>query len=201
MPELNYQRTVLAYHGCDASVVAGVLVRGQRLATSENAYDWLGRGIYFWEHGPQRALEWAEQQARIFRRIKKPSVLGAFIQLGHCFDLLDTANTKLLAEMFPLYCDFCRKQGIEIPRNRSARAVQPDDWLLRYLDCAMLNWCFDVLEAEGRGHFHTVRSAFVEGMPAFPGSRIMARSHIQIAVRDDAAVVGYFKPNIDKPQD
>ena len=36
--------------------MAAVLLRGEPLQPSENDYDWLGRGIYFWEHGPQRAL-------------------------------------------------------------------------------------------------------------------------------------------------
>jgi len=199
MPELNYQRTVIGYHGCDASVVTSIIGRGRQLAASENAYDWLGRGIYFWEYGPQRAFEWAVQQARLFGKIRKPAVLGALIQLGNCFDLLDTVNTRTLAEMYPLYRDFCRARDIEVPRNRSVRTTEPADWVLRYLDCAMLNWCLGLLEEQTRNHFHTVRSVFVEGEPAFPGSKIMARSHIQIAVRDHGAIVGYFKPNIDSP--
>jgi hypothetical protein len=48
-------------------------------------------------------------------------------------------------------------------------------------------------------HFHTIRCAFSEGTPAFPGSKIMAQSHIQIAVRDPSVIIGYFKPHLDNP--
>ncbi len=50
-----YQRTVVGYHGCDAAVAERVLAGKTDLKISTNAYDWLGAGVYFWEHGPQRA--------------------------------------------------------------------------------------------------------------------------------------------------
>jgi len=62
--DLKYQRTVIGYHGCDESVVKDVLLRGRTLRPSENDYDWLGRGIYFWEHGPRRAYEWAQHSMK-----------------------------------------------------------------------------------------------------------------------------------------
>jgi hypothetical protein len=47
----------VAYHGCDESVVTDILVRGETLKASANDYDWLGRGVYFWEHGPDRIFK------------------------------------------------------------------------------------------------------------------------------------------------
>ncbi len=201
MGDLNYQRMVIAYHGCDKSVVTGVLLRGETLKASENEYDWLGRGIYSWEHGPQRAFQWAQWRMKNSREIKKPAVLGAYLQLGNCFDLLDTLNTKLLGELFPRYWRICEESGIRLPENRAARGENSGDLVLRYLDCAVVNWCLDFLERETHQHHHTVRCVFTEGEPAFAGSKIMVRSHIQIVVRDVSAIVGYFmgyfKPNID----
>src|SRR5882762_6188505 len=79
----TFQRIVIGYHGCDAAVAAKVLAGTARLNLSTNAYDWLGEGIYFWEHGPQRAREWAIEQAKLSgAKIKQPSVLGARINLG-----------------------------------------------------------------------------------------------------------------------
>src|SRR6266487_4730663 len=96
-----HQRIVIGYHGCDAAVAARVLVGSVQLNLSRNAYDWLGEGIYFWEHGAQRAREWAIEQANLSgKKIKKPSVLGARINLGECLDLLDTANTRLLSQWY-----------------------------------------------------------------------------------------------------
>lgn len=48
----RYQRTVVGYHGCDAVLTDSVLAGKMDLQLSSNPYDWLGGGIYFWEHGP-----------------------------------------------------------------------------------------------------------------------------------------------------
>ncbi len=196
MSELSYQRTVIAYHGCDESLVTGVLLNEQKVEVSSKDYDWLGRGIYFWEHGPRRALEWARWHARVFKKIRRPAVLGAFVNLGNCFDLLDTNYTRLLAEMFPLYRQVCERGGRPVPQNLPARDEASGDLVRRFLDCAVINWCLDFLEKEEQQHFHTVRCVFSEGAPAYEGSKIMAKSHIQIAVRDPSAVMGYFKPTL-----
>lgn len=79
---MHYDRMVIGYHGCER-VVADQLLAGVRPVPSENTYDWLGRGVYFWEHGLDRATRWAEQHRN------EPAVVGALIQLGRCFDLLD----------------------------------------------------------------------------------------------------------------
>ena len=197
MSELRYQRTVMAYHGCDEATVTQALLRGEALKASAHDYDWLGQGIYFWEHGPQRALEWAKWRSQMFGNIRKPAVLGAYINLGNCFDLLDTRYTRWLTTMFPVYTEACDAGGIPIPTNRPARGGPDEDLLLRYLDCAVLNWGLEFLQKTQGQHFHTVRCVFSEGEPVYAGSKIMARSHIQIAVRDASAIVGFFKPSID----
>ena len=193
MAELTYQRMVIAYHGCDETVASGVLLGKEKLKGSENSYDWLGRGVYFWEHGPQRALNWARNS----QKIKTPSVLGAYLNLGTCFDLLDTANTMLLGNLFPAFVQACEVANRPIPKNLPAKAGNPEDLILRHLDCAVVNWCLDFLEKEEGIHYHTVRCVFSEGTPAFDGSKIMAKSHIQIAVRDTVAIMGWFKPSVD----
>jgi len=192
--ELKYQRSVIGYHGCDEAVVRNVLLKGKKLKHSENDYDWLGSGIYFWEHGPHRALEWAQHS----RQVKKPAIIGAFINLGNCFDLLDTAHTQLLATLFPLYRQTCEETDTPIPVNSPAKGEDSDDRILRHLDCAVINWCLDFLEKEEKQHYHTVRCLFSEGTPVFEGSKILAKSHVQIAVRDERAIIGYFKPQVDK---
>jgi hypothetical protein len=192
--DLKYQRTIIGYHGCDESVVRDVLLRGRTLRPSDNDYDWLGRGIYFWEHGPRRAYEWAQNS----KKVTKPAVIGAHINLGYCFDLLDIYYTQLLTDMFPLYRRAYGATGTPLPTNLSPKNHDSGDLLLRHLDCSAINWCLDFLERQENQHFHTVRCLFSEGTPVFEGSKILSKSHIQIAVRDIAAVVGYFKPQIDK---
>ena len=87
---------LLAYHGCEKKVGEAILAGDDHVARSENVYDWLGHGAYFWENSPQRALAWAEflkkhPPARD-RKIREPFVIGAVIDLGNCLDLTDAAS-------------------------------------------------------------------------------------------------------------
>jgi len=192
MDASKYQRMIIGYHGCDKSVTDGVLLKGAKLRKSENDYDWLEKGTYFWEHGPERALEWAQASARI----NDQSVLGAVIHLGNCFDLLDTAHTQLLAKLYPVYRETCQKLNRTIPKNMPSSGEAHGDLLKRHLDCAVINWVLDLLEKRENCHFHTVRCVFSEDVPVYEGSKIHLKSHIQIAVRDPSTIIGYFKPDL-----
>jgi hypothetical protein len=78
---------ILGYHGCDQGVGERLLA-GTAFAPSNNDYDWLGPGIYFWEANPLRGLEFAEEASkRRTSSIKRPFVIGAVIELGLCLDL------------------------------------------------------------------------------------------------------------------
>ncbi len=191
MRALDYQRFVIGYHGCDVSVRDRVIQRGGKLNPSQNDYDWLGHGIYFWEHGPQRALEWAEGQ-RKRGKITYPAVLGAYLQLGRCFDLLDAAYTDVLTDAYPEFCDSLKESEEDLPKNEPSNSRDPDN-VLRKLDCAAVNWTIDEVEQSGM-KFDSVRGLFQEGGAVFPGSAIRRRSHIQIAARTPACVIGYFLP-------
>jgi hypothetical protein len=193
---LDYQRFVVAFHGCDEEVAQRVLLGKGELDYSENAYDWLGKGIYFWEYGPRRAYEWAKWRAQgkggVGSKVKKPAVIGAYINLGRCFDLLDTANTRFLGDVFGAFEMDCQTKGLRPPRNEPA--FEGDiDCTRRQLDCAVVNFAVEAIEETERTQFQTVRCIFSKGRPAFEGSLIMAKSHIQIAVRDLSAIVGYFR--------
>ena len=196
MPTTNYQRFIIGYHGCCESVVEKVLKDGSDLEHSQNDFDWLGRGTYFWEYAPDRALEWANHSKKINGKIKTPSVIVAYIHLGNCFDLLDIRNTMALRKLFPHFCEFCKKSGKAIPENKAARKDPSDELVLRYLDCAMINWYMDQVAKVGNP-FQTVRCAFVEGDPVFAGSKIMLKTHVEIAVIDKSCIVGYFRPRVD----
>lgn len=194
MGSLHYQRTIFAYHGCDREIAESVLLGRTRLEPSHNDYDWLGAGIYFWEYGPQRALEWAAGLARRRpQQIKTPAVLGAIIHLGVCFDLLDVRFTDKLAGLFPTFAQTLEAAGQPVPRNEPAHGTDRD-LVRRKLDCAMLNWAIPEIEAGVGTLFQTVRGVFQEGVPAFAGSGILRKSHIQVVVRDAGCILGYFRP-------
>jgi hypothetical protein len=51
-------RTVIGYHGCSAAFARRLVTDRAMLKEwqpSTNSYDWLGKGIYFWEYAPGRA--------------------------------------------------------------------------------------------------------------------------------------------------
>ena len=86
---------ILGYHGCDADV-AEDLLRNVPFLPSENDYDWLGSGIYFWEANPLRGLEFAtEASQRKPKLISNPTVIGAVIDLGYCLDLTSSRGLKV----------------------------------------------------------------------------------------------------------
>lgn len=112
------KRLVLGYHGCDKSVADRVLMGNESLKKSEKGYDWLGSGIYFCEHGPERALDWAREQKQL-GKIKSPAVLGAVIHLGNCFDFMDVRSTRILSEAYPRFKEDQELRGLAIPVNES----------------------------------------------------------------------------------
>ena len=58
----------------------------------------------------------------------------------------------------------------------------------------MLNYSIPLFEENSRSTIQTVRGVFQEGAPAFSGAGIKLKSHIQVAVRDPRAIIGYFRP-------
>lgn len=60
-------------------------------------------------------------------------------------------------------------------------------------DCAVMNSYLKAIEAEGI-KYDSVRCGFVEGPPAFPGSRIRRESHVQICIRNPSCILGVFRP-------
>src|ERR1043165_1738944 len=112
---MRHDRVVLAYHGCEAAV-AERLLAGEPFQKSENDYDWLGAGVYFWEYGADRALRFSRDQQRR-GKVTEPAVVGALVQLGNCFDLMDTAYTRDLVSAFREYRSFVEQHGQMLPRN------------------------------------------------------------------------------------
>ena len=199
---MSHYSLVVGYHGCDRSVGENVLLDKEQLSPKENPWDWLGTGIYFWEGSPQRALAFAEEKKERGwgdNPITEPYVLGAYVNLGNCFDLTDVQAVEEL----PTHYDFLREaleaSGRGLPENRSPKGDEHHDLVLRYLDCAVVNLAMaqsDKQAPKGRDHcFQTVRGVFVEGDPVYPGSRIFQKTHVQIAVRDPSCIVGYFRPS------
>jgi hypothetical protein len=127
----------IGFHGCDKSVVKKVVQGEDFLNFSTNKYDWLGKGIYFWQNNPKRALEYAqESMKRKDSTIKEPAVVGAFIDLGHCLDLIDLECLQEVKQAYEALKAFNNKAGLPLPTNDDPEGSQ--DKLLRRLDCAVI---------------------------------------------------------------
>lgn len=205
-----YQRIpglVLGFHGCDESVGEAIM-RGEEmhLAHSTNDYDWLGRGIYFWENDPVRAWEFANEAAtKPFTtkgKIEKPFVLGAVIDLGLCLNLSDRRALDEVADAYMVLQDLHQLTGKPLPVNKGP------GFGARYLDCAVIETLHGLRERlddledgeDGLPPYDTVRSAFPEGDLLYENAGFRGKNHIQIAVINQRCIKGYFRPIMD-PED
>jgi hypothetical protein len=185
---------VLGFHGCDKVTHDYILKEGGSLNLSNNPYDWLGNGVYFWEQNPQRALDFAieikNNPRRGRARIDTPSVIGAIIDLQNCLNLFDSKYIDLVDSAYKVYCEITPKE--ERAENRGG-----NDLLLRYLDCAVIQTVHQHIRDLNEHPFDSVRGLSREGDPLYQDSGFYKKSHIQICVCNLLCIKGYFDPKID----
>lgn len=178
---------VLGFHGCSFETYKNVLHKHQQLKKSDNTYDWLGNGIYFWENSYQRAYEWA-----INRYKENAAVLGAIIDLGLCLNLTDYNSTDILKQGYEMLKMKCEASGIELPQNKYGKGKT--DLLLRDLDCAVIQQIHDYNHETGKNAYDSVRGVFTEGKEIYPGAGFVEKTHIQICIVNPNCIKGYFAP-------
>lgn len=185
---------VLGFHGCDISTYDEVLHHHRPLNPSDNDYDWLGPGIYFWEQNLERALQWAKDAAkRKNSRVKTPAVIGAVIDLGFCLNLMDSRNIEILQKQYELFSLQMSMIGAEMPENSNLK--NDSDYLLRKLDCAVIKNLHVRRASKGEEAFDSVRGVFVEGAQIYKNSGFKNKTHIQLAIMNPNCIKGYFAPN------
>ena len=187
-----YPSFVLGFHGCDRAVGEAVL-NGTiaQLEFSRNDYDWLGEGVYFWESSPARALDFARERAQGGRNsrgnITEPFVVGAILNLRHCFLTTEMNALNRLKEAYEQLVEYLEADGTPLPTNgQTLRA--------RRLDCAAFNLMHLLIEESGQTPYDSVRAAFWEGGPLYPNAGFQVADHTQICVRNLDCVLGYFRP-------
>jgi hypothetical protein len=182
---------VLGYHGCDKTT-ALKLLKNEPFEPSENDYDWLGSGIYFWEANPDRAMEWAIARTNRKNRTQgtslEPDVVGAVVDLGYCLDLMSSNGAKAVAGAYKNLHEVLLASGNAIPENSGG-----EDRLVRKLDCAVINFLHSVRSASGQISFDTVRGLFPEGQELYPDSGFRQQTHVQICVRNPDNIHGVFR--------
>jgi hypothetical protein len=182
---------VLGYHGCDRDVGES-LIAGTPFIASENDYDWLGPGVYFWEANPRRGLEFAQELQRWRKgkasEIKEPFVVGAVIEMGFCLDLTTSTGIQAVVATHQDFLDFCSKVNADVPVNAGGR-----DLVFRKLDCAVIGHVHKIRQAAGLQAFDTVKGVFLEGDRIYPESGFFEKTHIQLCVRDLTCIKGVFR--------
>ena len=182
---------VFGYHGCDREV-AERLLQGEAFTSSQNDWDWLGHGVYFWEANPLRGLEFARMLQRWRTEtgrgpeIKEPYVVGAVIDFGYCLDLFTSQSISAIASAYGDFLKYCETAGQPVPENTGGR-----DLPYRYLDCAVINHLHAVLNRARLRAFDSVKGPFTEGGPIYPKSGFQKRTHIQICVRNVSCISAF----------
>ena len=121
-------------------------------------------------------------------------MVGAAIDLGNCLDFLSRESLVLLEKSYHSLVALHELFGIaeRMPVNQRSGNLD-EDYLLRYLDCAVIRHLHFAYELAGEERFDTVRGQFTEGGQAFPGSGFKKKTHVQIAVRNAACIKGLFR--------
>jgi hypothetical protein len=166
--------TIYGYHGTSQARAANILKHG--FLASDNDYDWLGTGIYFFQDAPIRAKQWATKQ-----HPNDPAVLRAVIDLDNCIDLFDIGWQPLLKSLYNPFVEQWRTTNQPLPRQ------DPDRSKAHRLDCSFLNYSIELLSRQDL-LIESVRAAFMEGERLFPDSAIFDLAHIQIAIRNPSLI-------------
>jgi hypothetical protein len=179
----------MGFHSCDKRVGLDVINGRTQLRASNNVWDWLGEGIYFWEQNPLRTLEYAIESStrKQFNKIpiRTPFVIGAIIELGNCLNLIEPESLTMLKRAYLGLDRIYKEVGKPLPKNENDN---------RKLDSAV----FKHLHKSRRDNFgspvDTVRCAFNEGEPIYPGANFTARLHMEICVLNHDLIQGYYLP-------
>jgi hypothetical protein len=176
---------VWGYHGCERAV-ADRLIAGEAFSSSQNDFDWLGSGAYFWEDNRAQA----EHYLRTFKpEMDEPVVIGAIIELGVCADMLNRFWLEQLSASYNDVKQIFDNREEPLPTNKGGR-----DHVFRSLDRLVIENIIRLRESAGLQRIDTVRAVFEVGQSAFPGSGIKDKTHVQIAVRNTSCIKAVFWP-------
>jgi hypothetical protein len=187
---------IIGFHGCDRTVRDAIVNSQSMLYESNNDYDWLGNGMYFWENNQKRAFDFIQnlfsnpRQGKI--PIKDPAVLGAVIDLGFCLDLMDKEFIELVKQSYDTLAASFKQVNLRLTEN--APLGKSKDLLLRKLDCAVIENLHLYRKRQKTRPFDSARGVFIEGDPIYHTAGFYEKSHIQLCIRNPNCIKGFFIP-------
>ncbi|GHC88120.1 hypothetical protein GCM10007320_34990 [Pseudorhodoferax aquiterrae] len=202
---MNDGTLLLGFHGCDVTTRDDLLTgRLGGLSPSENKYDWLGPGVYFFENDMDRARAFAQSACdypeRLYTRrpIATPAVVGAVLCVSRSIDMTTQAGMTVWQHAYLQLLSMSEASGEPMPTNEEAPAGE-DTVLVRKLDYAVFSAAHKQAALSKQARYQLVRGAFLQG-DRLSSSTTEFRwlSHIQLAVTDPGCILAWFLPKGDK---
>ncbi|MGH2558955.1 MAG: hypothetical protein ACRDJH_07815 [Thermomicrobiales bacterium] len=194
-PTRARQERILAYHATTREAWAQIQA-DNRLKESDRHYDWLGRGVYFWQAGPARAWVWkVHQQLPKHLRATPDQVIVLEVELtwnpAECVDLLDIYWYRYLLGRAESIISFWSDSlgwdpdriDRELQRNAEIDTAQPHAFDCRLID----SLCEDLFDLYGL-EVRAVRGAFQHLARLYAHSAFRYGDHVQIAIRHPAMI-------------
>jgi hypothetical protein len=160
-----------------------------QLRPSNNPWDWLGPGAYFWEDNPHRALDYAikcaENKQKFSGRIINPFVIGAVIELGNCLNLIEHKSIGIVKAAYELLRRAREEGGKKMPANKGAN---------RSLDCIVIKYLHQMIAENRLPPYDSIRSPFQEGGQLYETANFTDGLHMEVCVINTKMIKGYFLP-------
>lgn len=182
---------IIGFHGCDKNVAKKIINGVEKMKSSENSFDWLGNGIYFWENDYERALEFAQELYP--KTIKYPFVIGGIINLGNCLDLTTRKSIQVLKAAYENVVQNT-VDASNLTNKQGKRGNTNGDLLLRNLDCYTIETLHKINIEKNIKPYDSIKAAFWEGEELYSTAGFKEKNHIQICIRNTDCILGYFLP-------
>jgi hypothetical protein len=185
---------IIGYHGTTRERAEQLILDPSKYVLSTNPGDWLGRGIYFWQDAPQRAIVWAKRNGLSDTDI---AVVRAEINLEQCLDLFDLQTFRDLRSVYPRFSEYERRGNYSWSQEEltvqngvaffgKTRSAQRKD-IVNNRDRALIDWYVEFRRTEGL-ETKSVRGVFLYGRAIYEQSFLFDWSHSQVAVIDPSVI-------------
>lgn len=197
------------YHGTTKELAERILSE-QRFLISQNPYDWLGPGVYFYQESPIKALVWAQRFSIDEKsRGSEPAVLEVEIDLSKSFDIFKPENQAVLREVHQ------KTSGEPVSRQKrpvlrridgqrfhvfESRPLDHDRLVgNNFVDAVTVGRALQMMATRCNLRYDCARYFFWEGMEAYAGSYFYDHSNIQLCIIGPDDADGQFYVKFDDP--